>query len=68
MKNIIVSRESWTNCFVMVYYKQVGKANDIVELMDKEYGITNWVRLNLDEYRITFTDEKKMTCWMLKWA
>lgn len=69
MKSIIVDRDSWGKFFYHEYKltgKQFGHATK--EALFEKYGIEHWVRLNLDEYKISFVDDKKMTFWVLKWS
>jgi hypothetical protein len=48
----------------------VGKltGNPIKESLLEKYGIEYWHKINLDEYKLIFTDDEKMTFWILKWS
>lgn len=68
MKTIFVNRDNWTKCFSHEYSltgQRSGKA--VKEALAEKYGIEHWLKINLDEYKITFMDEKKMTYWVLRW-
>lgn len=69
MKIVIVSSKSWTECFSLAY-KEIDTAGvqDVKELVSERYGIDHWEKINLDEYRVTFADDKKMAYWMLRWS
>lgn len=62
----IVTRDSWLKCYTDTY--KWGKPNLTFELIQEHYGISHWEKINFDEYRLTFVDEKKMIYWMLKWS
>jgi hypothetical protein len=38
----------------------------VKEAVLEKYSIKHWEKINLDQFKITFTDEKKMTYWILK--
>lgn len=62
----IVTRDSWLKCYADAYKWR--KPNLTFELLQEHYGIMYWDKINLDEVRLTFVDEKKMIYWMLKWS
>jgi hypothetical protein len=68
MNNIIVNRDSWVKCFSREY-ALTGQRSGVAikETLAEKYGIEHWSKINLDEFRITFTDEKKKTYWALMW-
>jgi hypothetical protein len=69
MTTIIVSRDSWLRCWSREYVL-VGKltGDPIKESLLEKYGIEYWHKINLDEYKLIFTDDEKMTYWILRWT
>jgi len=75
MKTITVSRKSWLACFASVWYDEwnenVRTLGDIemTKLLNEQYGIDKWRKsIDPDEIQVTFTDEKKMIYWLLRWS
>jgi hypothetical protein len=65
----MISRDSWAKCFYFEYVLAGSRGSGKVkEAVFEKYGIEHWEKINMDEYKLIFTDEKKMTYWMLKWA
>lgn len=63
----IVSRDKFMTCFHSVVMENFSKgAIDVI--LQEQYGIVDWRRVDMDNTRITFTEEKKMTWWLLKWT
>jgi hypothetical protein len=69
MNTIIISRDVWHKCFSAEYIfnGHLGAAVVKEEIAEK-YGIEHWERLDLDNFKMTFTDEKKMAYWILRWS
>lgn len=65
MTNIVVSRGQFMNCYNTEYI--FGRPDETNEYLLEQYGIDHWIKIDLDNIKITFIDEKKMTYWMLKW-
>lgn len=68
MTTIIVNRDAWSKFFTYEYVltgKRSGEA--VKEAVFEKYSIKHWEKINLDQFKITFTDEKKMTYWILRW-
>lgn len=67
---IIVSRDAWVKCFSLEYVLtgQSGAAA-VKESLAEKYGIEHWEKTDLDhdQFKITFTDDEKMTLWILRW-
>ncbi len=69
MKTMIVSRDSWINCFNFEYNLKSGRTGqEIKDSFAEKYGIEHWTKIDLDKFEITFTDEKKMSYWILRWS
>jgi hypothetical protein len=69
MKTIIVSRDAWVKFFSHEYVlagRRSGEATK--EAVFEKYSIKHWEKINLDEFKITFIDDEKITFWILKWA
>ena len=62
----IVPRQAWINCFNDAFIS-ASVEFDVDEVLQELYGIQHWVKNNLDQYEITFTDDKKLTYFILKW-
>jgi hypothetical protein len=70
MTTIIVSRDAWVKFFSYEYVlseRRTGEATK--EAVFEKYSIKHWEKIDLDhdQFKITFTDEKKMTLWILRW-
>lgn len=69
MTTLIVSRYSWFKCFSLEYSLPERRGGDEVkEAVLEKYGIDHWEKINQDEYKITFVDDKKMSYWLLRWS
>ena len=69
MTTIIVSRGAWVNCFSLEYVLTGQRGGAAVkESIAEKYGIEHWERIDLDKFKMTFTDEKKATQWILRWT
>ena len=69
MRTIIVYRKSWSNCYNLTYIENGFRmSSKTLEYLTETYGIEHWEKINLDQYRIKFNDEVKMTYWLLKWS
>lgn len=66
MKSIVVPRSLWANCYYDIYKKSYSDSKTRDLLCDL-YGIARWDKINLDEYLVTFSDEQKLSYWILKW-
>ncbi len=67
MTTIIVNRDAWTKFFTYEYVLTGRRSGEAVkEAVFEKYSIKHWEKINLDQFKITFTDEKKMTYWILK--
>ena len=67
MKTIIVSRDVWAKCFSFEYVLTgMGSGEAVKEAVLEKYGIEHWEKINLDEFKITFIDDEKITFWILK--
>jgi hypothetical protein len=67
MTTIIVSRDAWVKFFTYEYVLTGRRSGEAVkEAVLEKYSIKHWEKINLDQFKITFTDEKKMTYWILK--
>lgn len=65
----IVSRESWSTCFNRTYIDYGSRSGSKTkEYLCDTYGVEHWEKINLDECRIKFNDEKKMVYWILRWS
>lgn len=63
---IVVPKGKWMNFY---YDIEVFRMPDLTnKIMLEQYGVVYWKKVDLDNIRITFTEEKKMTFWLLKWA
>jgi hypothetical protein len=70
MTTIVVSRDAWLKFFSYEHVlteKHSGEATK--EAVFEKYSIKHWEKIDLshDQFKITFTDEKKMTLWILRW-
>lgn len=68
MTTITVGKDAWVKCFSHEYVlagRRSGEATK--EAVLEKYGIEHWEKINLDQFKITFIDEKKMTYWILRW-
>jgi hypothetical protein len=66
MANVIVSRDKWLNFYNSNYVFK--RPNETNEKLLERYGVSRWDKVDLDNIRITFTNEKKMTYWILRWS
>lgn len=69
MTTLIVSRDCWAKCFSLEYVLTERRGGEAVkEAVLEKYGIEHWEKINLDQFKITFVDDKKMSYWVLRWA
>ncbi len=69
MKTMIVSRNSWINCFNFEYNLKSGRTGqEIKDSFAEKYGIERWEKINHHKSNIIFTDEKKISYWILRWS
>lgn len=68
MITLRVSRDSWGNCFNHTYvHHGLRLGSKTKEYLSDTYGIEHWEKIDLDQYRIRFSNETKMSLWILKW-
>ena len=61
----VVPKDKWMNFY---YDIEAFRMPDLTnKIMLERYGVVYWKKVDLDNIRITFTEEKKMTYWLLKW-
>lgn len=69
MKEIFVSKDCWSKCFNFAYDdSERGTGSTTLNYLYDTYGIEYWHAVDLDQYRVRFSDEKKMIHWMLRWS
>ena len=70
MTTIIVSRDVWIKFFSYEYVLTVRRSGEAAkEAVFEKYSIKHWEKNDLghDQFKITFTDDEKMTLWILRW-
>jgi hypothetical protein len=70
MKTIMVSKKSWRACVDSVWIYDLDGGTNITKSLNEQYGITEWRKIPMfpGPVRVTFTDEKKMIYWLLRWS
>ena len=62
----VVPKDKWMNFY---YDIEAFRMPDLTnKIMLERYGVVHWHKIDLDNIRITFTEEKKMTFWILRWS
>jgi len=70
MTTIIVSRDAWVKFFTYEYVLTGRRSGEAAkEAVFEKYSIKHWEKVELahDQFNITFTDDEKMTLWILRW-
>ena len=71
MTTIVVSGDAWFKFFSYEYVLTgrpvSGEATK--EAVFEKYSIKHWEKIDLahDQFKITFTDDEKMSLWILRW-